>query len=511
MEYSESLIMWSIAIAVFVGTLILTWDCRRRGAPLPPGPKPWPVLGNLPHLGTKPHQSLAAMARKYGPLMYLRMGSVDVVVAGSSSVASHFLKTHDVNFSSRPPNSGARYIAYNYRDLVFAPYGPRWRALRKICALHLFSPKAVDDSSSLREDELRRLAAAFAGSDQTAVDLAQALNAATTNALARVLLGKRIFGEDDLHYARVFKEMVVELMVLAGAFNVGDFVPWLHWADPQGIVRKMKALHRRFDQFFDQLIEDHADSSTTSDLLSVLIKMKRDGTAVDGVYITDIEIKALLLNLFTAGTDTSSSTTEWAMAELIRHPEILTRVQRELDSVVGRDRFVTESDIPDLHYLQAVVKETFRLHPSTPLSLPRMAAESCEIDGYRVPKNSTLLVNVWAIGRDPEVWTDPLEFRPERFLPGGEAADVDVRGNDFEVIPFGAGRRICAGVALGLRAVQFMTASLVHGFDWTLPEGQVSEKLDMEEAYGLTLQRAVPLKVKPRPRLAPHVYNNKPI
>jgi flavonoid 3'-monooxygenase len=210
--------------------------------------------------------------------------------------------------------------------------------------------------------------------------------------------------------------------------------------------------------------------------------------------------------MFTAGTDTTSSTVEWAIAELIRHPKILAQVRQELDSVVGQERLVSELDVAQLTYLQAVVKETFRLHPSTPLSLPRMAADDCEIDGYRIPKGSTLLVNVWAIARDPDQWSNPLEFRPERFLPGSEKASVDVKGNDFEVIPFGAGRRICAGMSLGLRMVHLLTASLVHAFDWDLANGLMPEKLNMDEAYGLTLQRAEPLMVHPRPRLSPHVY-----
>lgn len=212
-------------------------------------------------------------------------------------------------------------------------------------------------------------------------------------------------------------------------------------------------------------------------------------------------------NLFTAGTDTSSSTVEWAIAEVLRHPKVLAQARKELDSVIGPGRLVTELDLPRLPYLEAIVKETFRLHPSTPLSLPRMASESCEINGYSIPEGSTLLVNVWAIARDPKAWADPLEFRPERFLPGGERPNADVRGNDFEVIPFGAGRRICAGLSLGLRMVQLLTATLVHAFDWTLADGQEAGKINMDEAYGLTLQRAVPLMVHPSPRLSPVAYN----
>ncbi|KAG6687035.1 hypothetical protein I3842_11G050500 [Carya illinoinensis] len=478
--------------------------------PLPPGPKPWPIIGNLPHMGAVPHHSLAALARNYGPLMHLRLGFVDVVVAASASVASQFLKTHDQNFSSRPPNSGAKYIAYNYQDLVFAPYGPRWRMLRKISSVHLFSGKALDDFRHVRQEEVAVLARALADAGSKPVNLAQLLNVCTVNALGRVMLGRRMFGDGSGggdEKADEFKSMVVEVMVLAGVFNVGDFIPALEWLDLQGVAAKMKKLHKRFDTFLTAIVEEHkrSDAGQHVDMLSTLISLKESDDG-EGGKLTDTEIKALLLNMFTAGTDTSSSTVEWAIAELVRHPNILAHVQRELDSVVGRDRLVSELDLPQLAYFQAVIKETFRLHPSTPLSLPRMASEDCEINGYHIPKGSTLLVNVWAISRDPEQWESPLEFRPERFLPGSSKAHVDVRGNDFEVIPFGAGRRICAGMSLGLRMVQLLTATLVHAFDWELADGLMPEKLNMDEAYGLTLQRAAPLMVHPRPRLSPQAY-----
>uniref|UniRef100_A0A5B6ZD60 Flavonoid 3'-monooxygenase n=1 Tax=Davidia involucrata TaxID=16924 RepID=A0A5B6ZD60_DAVIN len=516
-----ALILYSIVIGFILYCLLNLRTLRNRHPlPLPPGPKPWPVIGNLPHLGPMPHHSIAAMARNYGPLMHLRLGFVDVVVAASASVAAQFLKTHDANFSSRPPNSGAKHIAYNYQDLVFAPYGPRWRMLRKICSVHLFSAKALDDFRHVRQEEVATLMRALASGSQAPVNLAQLLNVCTTNALGRVTVGKRVFGDGSGGgdpKADEFKQMVVELMVLAGVFNIGDFVPALEWLDLQGVAAKMKKLHARFDSFLSAIIEEHKISGgagggaqTHTDFLTTLISLKDeagdgDGDGEEG-KLTDTAIKALLLNLFTAGTDTSSSTVEWAIAELIRHPKILAQARKELDSVVGPDRLVTESDLAQLTFLQAIIKETFRLHPSTPLSLPRIAADNCEINGYHIPKGSTLLVNVWAIARDPDIWAEPLEFKPDRFLPGGEKPNVDVRGNDFEVIPFGAGRRICAGMSLGLRMVQLLTATLVHAFHWDLPEGQLAEKLNMEESYGLTLQRAAPLMVHSRPRLAAHVY-----
>nr|KYP56687.1 Flavonoid 3'-monooxygenase [Cajanus cajan] len=462
-------------------------------------------------MGPVPHHALAALARTHGPLMHLRLGFVDVVVAASAAVAEQFLKVHDANFSSRPPNSGAKYIAYNYHDLVFAPYGPRWRLLRKISSVHLFSGKALDDFRHVRQEEAARLTRNLASSNSKAVNLGQFLNLCTTNALARVMIGRRVFneGKDGCDpKANEFKSMVLELMELSGVFNIGDFVPALEWLDLQGVQTKMKKLHKRFDAFLTNIVEEHKmyKSEKHQDMLSALLSLKE--SSEDGEKLTYTEIKALLLNMFAAGTDTSSSTTEWAMAELIRSPRILAQVQQELDTVVGRDRLVTELDLPHLPYLEAVVKETFRLHPSTPLSLPRVAAESCEVFDYHIPKGATLLVHVWAIARDPKEWPNPLEFKPERFLSGSEKVGVDVKGNDFEVIPFGAGRRMCAGMNLGIRVVQLLTATLAHAFDWELENGLNPEKLNMDEAYGLTLQRALPLSVHPHPRLSPHVYSS---
>jgi len=341
---------------------------------------------------------------------------------------------------------------------------------------------------------------------EKAVNLGELLNVCTANVLGQIMLSKRVF-ESQGAKAGEFREMVIELMVLAGVFNIGDFVPSLAWMDLQGVQKKMKKLHNRFDDFFSRMLEEHKAAAQNGggkkDFLSALLALRNDADG-EGGKLTDTDMKALLLDLFTAGTDTSSSTVEWAMTELIRHPHMMKKCQQELDSVVGRDeRRFKESDIQKLPYLQAVVKETFRLHPSTPLLLPRLAAEACEIEGYYIPKNARLLVNTWGMQRDPNVWERPLEFDPDRFV----GSSLDVRGTDFEAIPFGAGRRICAGVSMGIRMVQLMLASLIHSFDWSLPEGQLPEKLDMAEAYGLTLQKAVPLLAVPSARLPHHLYN----
>nr|ABB43030.1 flavonoid 3'5'-hydroxylase [Pericallis cruenta] len=477
----------------------------RRASRLPPGPTPWPIIGNLMHLGKLPHHSLADLAKKYGPLIHVRLGSVDVVVASSASVAGQFLKVHDANFANRPPNSGAKHMAYNYHDMVFAPYGPRWRMLRKMCSMHLFSAKALTDFRQVRQEEVTILTRVLARTGQSAVKLDQQLNVCFANTLSRMMLDRRVFGDGDPK-ADDYKDMVVELMTLAGQFNIGDYIPWLDLLDLQGIVKRMKKVHSQFDSFLDTIIDEHTiGTGRHVDMLSTMISLK-DNADGEGGKLSFIEIKALLLNLFSAGTDTSSSTVEWGIAELIRHPQLMKQAQEEMDIVVGKNRLVTEMDISQLTFLQAIVKETFRLHPATPLSLPRIASESCEVKGYHVPKGSILFVNVWAIARQSELWTDPLEFRPGRFLIPGEKPNVEVKPNDFEIVPFGGGRRICAGMSLGLRMVNLLIATLVQAFDWELANGLEPEKLNMEEVFGISLQRVQPLLVHPRPRLARHVY-----
>lgn len=207
-------------------------------------------------------------------------------------------------------------------------------------------------------------------------------------------------------------------------------------------------------------------------------------------------------NLFTAGTDTSSSIIEWSLAEMLKNPRILKQAQDEMDQVIGRNRRLEESDIPKLPYLQAICKETFRKHPSTPLNLPRIADQACEVNGYYIPKGTRLSVNIWAIGRDPDVWDNPLDFTPERFF-SEKYAKINPRGNDFELIPFGAGRRICAGTRMGIVLVQYILGTLVHSFDWKLPK---DVELNMDEVFGLALQKAVPLSAMVTPRLEPNAY-----
>lgn len=478
---------------------------KKTPRPLPPGPKGWPIIGALPLLGSMPHVTLANLAKKYGPVMYLKMGTCDMVVASTPTAARAFLKTLDLNFSNRPPNAGATHLAYNSQDMVFADYGPRWKLLRKLSNLHMLGGKALEDWTHVRSIELGHMLRAMceASSRGEAVVVPEMLTYAMANMIGQIILSRRVF-ETKGSESNEFKDMVVELMTSAGYFNIGDFIPSIAWMDLQGIERGMKKLHRRFDVLLTKMIEEHMSTTHQRkgkpDFLDVIMA-NRDNSEGEKLSITNI--KALLLNLFTAGTDTSSSIIEWSMAEMVKNPTIMKKAHDEMDKVIGRNRRLEESDIPKLPYLQAICKETFRKHPSTPLNLPRVSTHACQVNGYYIPKNTRLSVNIWAIGRDPDVWENPHEFTPERFLTE-KYAKIDPRGNDFELIPFGAGRRICAGTRMGIVLVEYILGSLVHSFDWKLPNG-VNE-LNMDESFGLALQKAVPLSAIVSPRLAPSAY-----
>ncbi|KAL4304506.1 hypothetical protein GQ457_10G006460 [Hibiscus cannabinus] len=493
------------AFLFFITRYFIRSLLRTTSRTLPPGPKGWPIVGALPLLGSMPHVTLAKLAKQYGPVMYLKMGTCNMVVASTPDAARAFLKTLDLNFSNRPPNAGATHLAYNSQDMVFADYGSRWKLLRKLSNLHMLGGKALENWSQIRAVELGHMIRAMHESSQKgdAVVVPEMLTYAMANMIGQVILSRRVFVTKGSE-SNEFKDMVVELMTSAGIFNIGDFIPSIAWMDLQGIEGEMKKLHKRWDVLLTKMMEEHAKTAHERrgkpDFLDIIMA-NRDNS--DGEKLSLVNVKALLLNLFTAGTDTSSSVIEWALAEMMKNPKILKKAHEEMDKVVGRSRRLEESDIPKLPYLQAICKETFRKHPSTPLNLPRVSTQACQINGYYIPKDTRLSVNIWAIGRDADVWDNPLDFNPERFL-SGKNAKIDPRGNDFELIPFGAGRRICAGTRMGIVLVEYILGTLVHSFDWMVPPG--TGELNMEEAFGLALQKAVPLSACLSPRLAPTAY-----
>jgi typhasterol/6-deoxotyphasterol 2alpha-hydroxylase len=171
--------------------------------------------------------------------------------------------------------------------------------------------------------------------------------------------------------------------------------------------------------------------------------------------------------------------------------------------VIGQDRWVEEKDMPNLPYIKAILKESLRLHPVTPLLVPRKTREDCKVAGYDIPEDTRILVSVWSIGRDPKLWDKPLEFLPERFI----GSEIDIKGNNYELLPFGSGRRMCPGYSLGRKIMESSLANLLHGFSWELPNGMPKDELKMDEVFGLTTCLKTPLVVVPKPKLAVKMYS----
>ncbi|XP_030469288.2 geraniol 8-hydroxylase-like [Syzygium oleosum] len=465
---------------------------------LPPGPPPLPVIGNLLELGNLPHQSLAKLARTYGPIIKLQLGAVTTVVISSPTLSKEILQTRDISFADRMIPDAINAFNQGQRSLPWVPVSPLWRNLRRIFNQHLFSNLKLDSTQHLRRKKVQELLAhaersARAGDE---VEIGEAAFTTSINFLATAVFSLDLVDRSS-GSAKEFKQTVWQIMVEAGKPNVVDFFPVLRKIDPQGTRRRMTRHFGKMFNLFDRLIEERLrlretpGSPRMNDVLDTLIDICEDKEEDMDMS----QLKPLLLDVFVAGADTTSSSVEWAMAELLHRPEKLSKAQAELHQVIGKGNLVDESDAARLPYLQAIVKETFRMHPAVPLLLPRKSGADLEVGGYTIPEGTQVFVNVWAIGRDPTLWEDPDVFSPERFL----GSDMDVKGHSFELTPFGGGRRICIGLPLALRTLHVMLGSLLNCFDWRLADGALPEDMSMEEKFGITLAKAQPLKAVPVP------------
>lgn len=493
---------WMIWIAILLVSLtLLLWRSRKKGKSkrLPPGPRGLPILGSLHMLGANPHRDLHQLAQKHGPVMYLRLGLVPTIVVSSPQAAELFLKTHDLVFASRPPVEAAKYIAWEQRNLTFSGYGSYWRNVRKMCTLELLSHTKISSFRGMRQEELEQLIKFIreASNDGAAVDISAKVSALSADMSCRMVLGRK-YMDKDLD-EKGFKAVMQEGMYLAATPNIGDYIPYVAALDLQGLRRRMKVVGKTFDDFFEKVIDEHVQSENGEDKIKDFVDVMLGfvGTEESEYRIERPNIKAVLLDMLAGSMDTSATAIEWALTELIKHPRVMKKLQVELETVVGMKRKVEESDLDSLKYLNMVIKETLRMHPVAPLLVPHQSMEDCIVGDFFIPKKSRVIVNAWAIMRDPSAWADPEKFWPERF----EGSNIDVRGRDFSLIPFGSGRRGCPGLQLGLTVVHLVVAQLVHCFDWKLPNDMLPTDLDMTEEFGLTMPRAKHLVAIPAYRL----------
>ncbi|CAI0409392.1 unnamed protein product [Linum tenue] len=490
-------------IFAIIAFLLFLQQARGTSPPnLPPGPARIPIIGNLHSLGRNPHKSLADLAKIHGPLMSLKLGQVTLIVASSPAAAKEILQKHDKVLSDRHVSLAGK--AHNICDfsLTALPVGSKWRNLRKVCNSYIFTPQKLDANQELRNDKVVELVEGVRrnASEKAVVDVGRAAFNATLNSLSATIFSLNLADEEGSETAREFKDLARGIMEEAGKPNLGDYFPVLAKLDLQGIQRRVEGHIGKVLNLFGWVIDQRLQRlksenyASTNDMLDTLLAIGDEDHNPE-TTMDSHRIKHLFLDLFVAGTDTTSSTIEWAMTELLCNPDKLAIAKKELNQTIGIGIHLQESDVSRLPYLQAVVKETFRLHPAAPLLLPRKAGVDVEICGFTVPQGAEILVNVWAIGRDPMTWDNPNSFMPERFL----GSKVDAKGNNFELLPFGAGRRICPGMPLALRMLHMMLGSLIHWFEWKLPDGIMPETIDMEEKFGLALQKADALLAIPTP------------
>ncbi|KAJ4965886.1 hypothetical protein NE237_017735 [Protea cynaroides] len=495
------LVFFTSITAFFLISIIIR---RRNWQNAPPGPLGWPIIGYLPYLSERLHEDLFNLSKTYGPFFSLRMGQKPTIVVSSPEVAREMLKHKEGSFSSRTITEAVRCIAYDGTTLVFAPYSERWRLLRKILTTELFSSRAIDLLQPARQQQVHGLLKSFytCSKSKTPVNIAESTFVVSTNLISNLVCSKSLFDNLEL------KEMVRDVFEAVAIPNLADLIPFLKILDPQGLKKRVSKVAQKMDNFFEKLIDERLEEKKKGiqinknerlDLLDVFLDYKNKGKDECLKQFSRIDIKGMLVDMFMAGSDTTSSTIEWGMAEILKKPEVHRKILVEFEQVIGKNRFIEEADIHKLTYFQAAVKEIFRLHPAAPLLVPRRSNEACEVYGYHVPKHTIVFVNVWGIARDPKLWPEPLEFKPERFLE----SKMDVKGQDFEILPFGTGRRSCVGLPLGLRMVQYSLASLLHAFEWDFP---IDTLEDMTEKVGITLQKAKVLIGIPKPRLLDSIY-----
>nr|XP_043638517.1 cytochrome P450 93A2-like [Erigeron canadensis] len=484
---------------------ILVWVFLKPTRPkshIPPTPFALPIIGHLHLLSPIPHQAFYKLSSRYGPIFRVFLGSKPCFVVCSPEIAKEILKTNENVFVDRATNSTADYIGYGSKGLVFSPYGPYWKFMKKLVMSKLLNGQTLDMLSSVRHQEINGFISSISKSAKVgeAMDLGNEMMKLTNNVISIMLMGERCTDMEE--GADNVMKLVADLVQAAGNFNLSDYIWLFESLDLQGLGKKVKKLRARFDVMIERIITEHEEArkhgGEMKDLLHILLDIQQDESME--IKLSRENIKAFILDIFAAATDTTASTIEWGLSELINHPNIMKKAREEIHQAVGENRLLQESDIPNLPYLQAIVKETLRLHPGAPV-IARQSTEDSTVVGYHIPAKTHIFINVWALGRDPNHWENPHEFRPERFQE--KENELDVRGQHFHMLPFGSGRRMCPGISLAKFMVHTTLGTMIQCFDWKAGKDGNLPRVDMKEGFGLTLTRANHLVCVPVARVDP--------
>ncbi|XP_065875360.1 cytochrome P450 CYP82D47-like isoform X2 [Euphorbia lathyris] len=514
------LLQWFLTlIFTFLALLFCFFFYQSKGATtsghrLPQAGRAWPVIGHMHLFGSNQliHKTLSSMADKYGPIFTIKIGSHRVLTVNTWETARECLTSHDRNFSDRPIIAASKLLGYNLSMFGFSPYGPYWREMRKIATVELLSAHRIDMLKHIRVSEvqiaIRQIYKTWinGGSKESGVEveMKQWFGDLTSNVALIMVGGKRYFGPDsDMEEgeARRCQKVMRDFGFLFGVFVLSDSIPFLGWLDLNGYEKRMKKTARELDILIEGWLKEHKQKrllkgkeKREQDFMDVMLSILEDDK-VSG-FDADTINKSTCLNLILAASDTTMVTLTWALSLLLNNEQEMKKAKEELDIHVGKDRNVDETDINNLIYLQAIVKETLRLCPPVPVIGLRSSMEDCTL-----ASGTRLMVNAWKIQRDERVWSDPDKFQPERF--NSIHKEMDIKGQNFELIPFGSGRRSCPGITLALRVVEFTLATLLHSFDVSKIS---SEDVDMTESPGLTNLKATPLQVLLLPRLHSSLY-----
>ncbi|XP_058752160.1 cytochrome P450 83B1-like [Vicia villosa] len=479
-----------ILLILFLSTfpLLLLFQRRKRtiSAPYPPGPRGLPIIGNLHQLdNSNLFLQFSNLSKKYGPIFSLQLGVRQAIVVSSAELAKEIFKNNDLVFSNRPIVYGQQKLSYNGSEIVFSQYGEFWRDIRKTCVVHIFSAKRVASYSSVRTFEVKQMIKKISNhaASSAVTNLSELLTSLSSTIICRIAFGRRY--EDEGTERSKFHGMLHEFEDMLTAFFVSDYIPFMGWIDKlSGLRARLERNFKEMDEFYQEVIDEHLDPNREHGdeevIVDVLLQlMKKRLFSID---LTFDHIKGVLMDMLVAATDTTSATVVWAMTALIKNPRVIKKVQQEIRNSRSKKEFLDEDDIHNFIYLKAVIKETLRLYLPAPLLVPRESREECIIGGYQIPAKTIVYVNAWEIQRDPNIWKEPEEFYPERFLE----SSINFLGQDFELIPFGAGRRICPGMSMGVASLELILANLLHSFDWKLPHGLLKEDIDTERWPGLT-------------------------
>ncbi|XP_072975324.1 trans-cinnamate 4-monooxygenase [Typha angustifolia] len=485
----DLLLLEKTLLGLFASLILATVISKLRGKRfrLPPGPLPVPVFGNWLQVGDDlNHRNLAALARRFGDILLLRMGQRNLVVVSSPPLARDVLHTQGVEFGSRTRNVVFDIFTGKGQDMVFTVYGEHWRKMRRIMTVPFFTNKVVQQYRAGWEAEAAAVVDGVKADPAAAVDgivLRHRLQLMMYNNMYRIMFDRRFESMDDPLFLRL-KALNGERSRLAQSFeyNYGDFIPILR-PFLRGYLKICKEVKdRRLKLFKDYFLEERKKLPSTKPDDNMGLKCAIDHIldAQQKGEINEDNVLYIVENINVAAIETTLWSIEWAIAELVNHPDIQQKLRNELDTVLGPGVQITEPDTQKLPYLQAVIKETLRFRMAIPLLVPHMNLNDAKLGGYDIPAESKILVNAWWLANNPDHWKKPEEFRPERFLE--EDAKVEANGNDFRYLPFGVGRRSCPGIILALPILGITIGRLVQNFELLPPPGQ--KMLDTTEKGG---------------------------